>query len=108
MTSIIDYLPGDWRDALLLGRLQRPEGPSPILVRNGRVFDVSRTAPTSADIIAAGGFAEMSGEDLGLLEDFDFDVSWDAATGGSKLLSPIDLQCVKASGVTFAVSARTC
>jgi len=105
MTSIIDYLPGDWRDALLLGRLQRPEGPSPILVRKGRVFDVSRTAPTSADIIAAGGFAAMSGEDLGPLEDFDFDVSWDSSAGASKLLSPIDLQCVKASGVTFAVSA---
>ena len=106
MTRLTDDLPSDWREALLVGRIELPAGPTPVLVRGGRVIDISRFAPTVAEALARADVAEASGEDLGALEDFDFGLAWDEpAAGGSKLLSPIDLQCVKASGVTFAVSA---
>jgi fumarylacetoacetate (FAA) hydrolase family protein len=105
MTKIIDYLPADRGRALLVGRLQLPQGPTPVLVRGGRVIDVSRTAPTTSDLLAMNRPGEAEGDDLGALEDFDFLCSWSADDRGVKLLSPIDLQCVKASGVTFAVSA---
>jgi fumarylacetoacetate (FAA) hydrolase family protein len=105
MTKIIDYLPADRGQALLVGRLQLPQGPTPVLVRGDRVIDVSRTAPTTSDLLAMNRPGEAEGDDLGALEDFDFLCSWSADDRGVKLLSPIDLQCVKASGVTFAVSA---
>jgi len=105
MASIIDYLPGDWRDGLFAGRISRPEGPTPILVRGGHVFDVSRVAPTSAELLNMANPGAADGQNLGALEDFDFQVSWSDETGASRMLSPVDLQCVKASGVTFAVSA---
>ncbi|MGC8001583.1 hypothetical protein ACP3XN_29685, partial [Salmonella enterica] len=41
--------------------------------------------------------ADVAGRDLGLIQDFDF--------AAQPLLAPIDLQCVKAAGVTFAISA---
>jgi len=44
------------------------------------------------------------GRDLGPLENMSFERAWEGA-GAVKLLAPVDLQCVKAAGVTFAVSA---
>ena len=103
---MIEHLPPDWRDAALLGRISTPEGPTPVLVRGGRVADVSAVAPTTAELLAREDLLQVQGRDLGPLEDFDFTSAW---SGGDKavrrLLSPLDLQCVKASGVTFAVSA---
>jgi fumarylacetoacetate (FAA) hydrolase family protein len=105
MTSVVNYLPADWREATLLGRLSTPAGPTPVLVREGRVIDISAFAATTSDAVATPGLLDAAGVDLGALEDMDFTVCWDEAGGGAKLLSPLDLQCVKASGVTFAVSA---
>jgi fumarylacetoacetate (FAA) hydrolase family protein len=96
--------PEDLDDAVLLGRLQTPEGPSPVLVRKGRLFDVSEAFATSADLLAEvePGAALPEGKDLGPVSDHDWSATWD---GGAGLLAPIDLQCIKAAGVTFAVSA---
>ena len=44
-------LPDDWRDAVLVGRLDLGEGPTPVVVKEGRVFDVSATAPTTAQLL---------------------------------------------------------
>ena len=103
---MIEHLPPDWRDATLLGRIATPEGPTPVLVRAGRVADVSAVAPTTSELLAREDLLQVQGRDLGPLEDFGFASAW---SGGDKattrLLSPVDLQCVKASGVTFAVSA---
>ena len=103
---MIDHLPPDWRHAHLLGRIDLPEGPTPVLVRQGRVVDVSATAPTTAELLARDDLLTLDGRDLGPLEAFGFAQAW---VGGdpplARLLSPLDLQCVKASGVTFAVSA---
>lgn len=98
-------LPIDYKNATLLGRVDMGEGPTPILVKNGEVFDVSKIASTSA------GFAAIWSKDLDLSNAVSLGAIEDLATGkvykgeNSVLLSPIDLQCVKAAGVTFAVSA---
>ncbi|MBL6937257.1 MAG: fumarylacetoacetate hydrolase family protein [Alphaproteobacteria bacterium] len=98
-----DFLPRDWREATLLGRADLGDGPTPIMVRDGRVFDISRAAPTvSAFLDTYAGSA--NGRDLGEFADLGFRLAWDGK-GANKLLAPIDLQCIKAAGVTFAVSA---
>jgi fumarylacetoacetate (FAA) hydrolase family protein len=98
-----DFLPRDWREATLLGRADLGDGPTPILVRDGRVFDIAQSAPTVSGFLDSGA-ASASGRDLGEFADMGFKLSWEG-TGGAKLLAPVDLQCVKAAGVTFAVSA---
>lgn len=100
---ILDHLPADWPEAVLAGRVQTGDGPSPVLVRNGRLIDVSLTAPTMAELLARPDAASVDGVDLGPIADMDFHTTWDG--GEVELLSPVDLQCIKASGVTFAVSA---
>jgi fumarylacetoacetate (FAA) hydrolase family protein len=101
-----DFLPNDWQGATLVGRLQLPEGPTPIMVIKGEVFDMSRVAPTVAQLLAAWpetGYPK-GGRSLGPLEGFMFKRTWQGPSK-DQLLSPIDLQVVKAAGVTFAVSA---
>ena len=95
-------LPADWRSALLLGRIDLGDGPTPVLVRDGQVFDMSRVAPTVSALVAGGDFDTTAGRPLGALETLALSAATDAP---ARLLSPIDLQCVKAAGVTFAVSA---
>lgn len=86
-------LPQDWRDGVFVGRIDTADGPTPILIRNGAVFNMSHVAPTVAALVAGGVYD--GGEMLGGIEVIET----------AALLSPIDLQCVKAAGVTFAVSA---
>jgi fumarylacetoacetate (FAA) hydrolase family protein len=106
MAKLADDLPQDWRDALLVGRIALPAGPTPVLVRGGRVIDISRFAATTAEALAQPDVADAHGEDLGALDQLDFRLAWESASPGQlELLSPVDLQCIKASGVTFAVSA---
>lgn len=103
---IVDHLPFDWCDAVLVGRVETRAGPSPVLVRNGVMLDVSRAAPTVADLLARPDASAVDGEAIGDLSALDFATAWDAAGAQAvRLLSPVDLQCIKASGVTFAVSA---
>ena len=91
-----EFLPDDWRDATLVGRVDLGEGPTPILVRQGRVWDVSATMPTVSDLLDRWPEPPALGRDLGEVDD---------PALVRALLAPIDLQCVKAAGVTFAVSA---
>jgi len=98
-----DFLPRDWREATLLGRADLGDGPTPILVRDGRVFDISRAAPTVSSFLDNYS-GSASGRDLGEFADLGFKRAWDGK-GANKLLAPVDLQCIKAAGVTFAVSA---
>lgn len=106
MAKLADDLPEDWRDALLVGRIALPAGPTPVLVRDGRVIDISHFAATTAEAIARPDIAQAQGEDLGALDQLDFRLAWEKPSPGQmELLSPLDLQCIKAAGVTFAVSA---
>ena len=105
---MLDSLPRDWHQATLLGRLLTREGPTPILIRRGRVLDVSAFAPTTSDFIARWrGETEVPSKDLGELEAMPLEPAWNSEDERMlpRLLSPVDLQCLKACGVTFAVSA---
>jgi fumarylacetoacetate (FAA) hydrolase family protein len=96
-------LPSDLDDAVLAGRLMLDAGPTPVLVRGGEVLDVSRTAPTVADLLDLEDAASVRGERICSIDELYDRIS--AAGAGRFLLSPVDLQVVKAAGVTFAVSA---
>jgi len=98
-------------DGIYLGRVWRSdaEGPSIVTLRDGRVIDItSREAPTSRDVMEladpAGHVASAKGEDLCSLQEL-LDSSRSTARGTAPyLLAPVDLQAVKACGVTFARS----
>ena len=98
----MNFLPEDWQDALLLGRLDLGEGPTPVLIVRGEVIDISRTAPTTSAFLNGWTGSVPKGKSLGAISDLDFKPQWE---GDKRLLAPVDLQCVKAAGVTFAVSA---
>ncbi|HEY5810831.1 MAG TPA: fumarylacetoacetate hydrolase family protein [Povalibacter sp.] len=101
---MITYLPADWRDAVLVGRIGRSEGPTPVIVVNGRVHDVSRHAATVSQLLNRWNGEIPGGTDLGPLESLVLTRAFEGDSA-TRLLSPFDLQCIKASGVTFAVSA---
>jgi fumarylacetoacetate (FAA) hydrolase family protein len=97
-------LPDDAATALLVGRVwvDAMAGPCPCLLRDGRVFDLTALAPTMSALLEREDLSQALGDtshlaDLGPLEAF-----LDGAAG--TLLAPIDLQAVKAAGVTFAES----
>lgn len=95
----------------LAGRIWDPHlgGPSVVVVRDGQILDLSRRFATMRDLTeshdpaaslgSADGPTRCSLEELLANDDFegrDLERPW--------LLSPIDLQVVKAAGVTFPVS----
>ena len=94
----VAMLPDDVAQATLAGRLLLGEGPTPVLIRGGAVEDVSHIAPTVADLMELDDLVCVQGRHLFSLEAL-FDLPETA------FLAPIDLQAVKAAGVTFAVSA---
>ncbi len=99
------------RDACLVGRAWRVDlGPCVIAVREGVAYDItSRATPTMRDLIeredAAIYAREAPGEAIGAIADLAY-FSWENFRDGHRpfLISPIDLQAVKAAGVTFAAS----
>ena len=93
-------LPDDWRSGVFVGRIDRGDGPSPVVLRDGALIDVSKSAATVSDLLEAGA-ASAPGENLGGVNALTLAAGDNAAI---RLLSPLDLQCVKAAGVTFAVS----
>jgi len=93
---VTEILPDDGTAGTLVGRVLRKDGPSVVSVRSDGVFDITRAVPTMADLCNAGdpvALARSPGERIGSLEE----------VMGS-LLAPVDLQALKAAGVTFAVS----
>ena len=101
---MLEHLPSDWREAILVGRIQTREGPTPVIVADGRVRDVSRHSPTVSQLLNGWNAELPAGTDLGPLDSFGFERQF-AEARDVRLLSPFDLQCIKASGVTFAISA---
>ena len=82
-------------------------GPAVVTLKNdGTLVDVTAQFPTvsqlfnESDPLAALKQAATAGESLGLLSAF----LCNKTTQTSHLLAPIDLQAIKAAGVTFAVS----
>lgn len=99
-------------DGLFLGRALSPSAAHPLVVtvRGSDVVDITSVeAPTTRDICEmddpAGFVTNAPGRTLGALSDLAAN-SMPGARDATKpsLLSPVDLQAVKASGVTFVVS----
>lgn len=101
---MIGHLPEDWRRAKLVGRVLSSAGPTPVFVRSGQVYDVSRVAPTVSQFLEIWSDDFVGGEVCGPLESLAFEPAY-ACERTPRLLAPIDLQCIKACGVTFAISA---
>jgi fumarylacetoacetate (FAA) hydrolase family protein len=104
-------LPDDWRAGALAGRVWRPDmaGPSVVAIREEGVIDITSAFPTMRDLCEASDPAKAlraaNGERLGGLAPILANTS---PTGRDArqpwLLAPIDLQAIKAAGVTFAIS----
>lgn len=98
-------------DGVFLGRISSPAGGNPLVVtvRAGEIVDItSRRAPTVRDICEmedpAAYVRQAEGRAVGRLEDIAANSFEARDTARPFLLSPVDLQAVKASGVTFVVS----
>ncbi|MDE2452042.1 MAG: fumarylacetoacetate hydrolase family protein [Burkholderiales bacterium] len=110
--NLLDHLCADRARARLVGRVFDPGlgGPCVVALRGDEVFDItSRAAPTMRDLIEQGAPAALldapGARSLGPVEallrnshaaERDPHRPW--------LLAPLDLQAVKAAGVTFAES----
>ena len=96
-------LPEDWRFGTFVGRIATASGPSPLLILRGLAYEMSVTAPTVSALLNLDDVTAATGVELGPLETLGLRAGAERASPA--LLSPIDLQCIKAAGVTFAVSA---
>jgi fumarylacetoacetate (FAA) hydrolase family protein len=96
-------LPADWRSGVFVGRIATSAGPSPVLLRDGIPYDVSGASPTVSALLDRADIASVDGRPLGSLDETELFTTGGLA--GASLLAPIDLQCIKAAGVTFAASA---
>lgn len=107
-----DVLPTDADQAVLVGRVFDPQvaGPSVVAVRGDQLVDISSTAPTTVDLFERP-------DRLSVARTVRGDRSWPLADVLAKtldgrrspqelptLLAPVDLQVLKAAGVTFARS----
>jgi fumarylacetoacetate (FAA) hydrolase family protein len=106
-----NILPQDWPNGCLVGRVWRPDvqGPSVVVVRDGVLLDISEAYPTVSDLCEAekpaASVAVLSGEPVGALDELLQNSPPDQRDPRKAwLLAPIDLQAIKAAGVTFAVS----
>jgi fumarylacetoacetate (FAA) hydrolase family protein len=104
------HLPEDHQLATLVGRIWQPGvGPVLVKVQADGVYDLTAVAATSSQLLEldnpAAAVAQAKAPRLASLEDLLANA--DVATRDTSrpwLLAPIDLQAVKASGVTFVAS----
>ncbi|MGW9949623.1 fumarylacetoacetate (FAA) hydrolase family protein [Rhizobium leguminosarum] len=96
---------------LFVGRIWNPEveGPSIVTLREGMLLDItSREAPTLSALLerqdAAAFVRAASGKTVGSLADIAANSTGAPDQTRPYLLAPVDLQAVKACGVTFAQS----
>ena len=104
-------LPDDGFAGALAARVWLPDanGPSVAAVREDGVFDISAAFATMRDLCESPSPAEAlraaDGPRIGALKDILGHTPRDSrTTGAPRLLAPIDLQAIKAAGVTFAQS----
>lgn len=92
-------LPADRADGLFVGRVLPPDGDGPcvVAVRGDELADLTTLAPTMADLLERPSLTTLVGQGPALR-------SWPLDDPGIRLLAPVDLQVIKAAGVTFAVS----
>ncbi|KPK30062.1 MAG: fumarylacetoacetate hydrolase [Betaproteobacteria bacterium SG8_40] len=114
--STAEILPDDSESATLVGRAWVPgdhAGPSPVALRAGRLYDLSRVAPTSSALLntadpvklvrdaIARGWAKPVADIGAALDNSHADRR---RASRAYVLAPSDLQAVRACGVTFVSS----
>ena len=110
-------LPEDGAAGTLIGRAwvpatdERPAGPSPVVVRADGVYDLSGIVATCAELVGSEDAVALARSTEGVLRlggtgEIAANSVHDVCDPARPfLLSPVDLQCIKAAGVTFAKSA---
>lgn len=111
LQALRPVLPEDAASAALAGRVWRPDarGPSVVAVRDGTLVDITASFATMRDLCEADAPAERlraaEGEPMGRLDDVLANTPPDTRDHAKPwLLTPIDLQAIKAAGVTFVLS----
>lgn len=102
-------LPTDADRSVLVGRVFRPGiGPSIVSIRNDDIVDITNRAPTITDVVNADdpvALANVAGKTIGDVETVLQNSSHAMRSASMPwFLAPIDLQPVKAAGVTFLTS----
>ena len=104
-------LPEDGTAGALVGRAWLPseQGPSVVAVREGGVYDVTADFPTVSALMEeadpASSLHKAEGTRIGDLDGLASNTLPDGRDPAKPwLLAPVDLQVLKAAGVTFAVS----
>ncbi len=104
-------LPEDGTAGTLVGRVWLPQaaGPAVVAMRGDGVFDVTSAFPTVSVVAElqnpAAALREVAGTRLGALDDIVANTAPDTRDANKPwLLAPLDLQLLKAAGVTFVVS----
>lgn len=116
MTLLASYLPEDGTNGTLIGRVQLPAsvtgtvaGPSPVMLSGDSVYTLEHIAPTSAQLLA-GDLSDTNSwideaNNIGSIEAILANTLAETRdTTAPYFLTPIDIQAVKACGVTFACS----
>jgi len=104
-------LPSDGTAGTLVGRawLPQADGPAVVVARGDGLYDITRAFPTVRDLAEArdpaAAVAAVTGERIGTLADVLANTPEDGRDQTKPwLLAPVDLQAIKAAGVTFAQS----
>ena len=109
--TISPALPEDGTAGALAGRVWRPDlgGPSVVAIRAEGVVDITRAFATMRDLCEApdpaAALRAAGGEVIGTLDAILANTPPESRDAGKPwLLAPIDLQAIKAAGVTFPIS----
>ncbi|MFT4782879.1 MAG: fumarylacetoacetate (FAA) hydrolase family protein [Paracoccaceae bacterium] len=104
-------LPKDGDSGTLIGRVWLPnvDGPSVVVLRDGDVFDISTASATMSELLNCADpiaiIKAATGTNIGSLKEILANTTPDARNENKPwFISPIDLQTIKAGGVTFAAS----
>lgn len=97
-------LPDDAADAFLVGRVWSKvnAGPCPVMISGGRVLDLTVVASTMSALLETENLVQFLRNASGLTDLGALDAFLSGENG--MVLAPIDLQAIKAAGVTFADS----
>ena len=113
--TVKNMLPTDWRQSVLVGRIWLPGpngGPTPVVLFGGSLYDVSRFFSTTSELLntsnplrairlAVEAGAPEVPQLSQIISNSDYRVR---AEQYPYFLCPIDLQAIKAAGVTFVSS----
>ncbi|MGC1332996.1 MAG: fumarylacetoacetate hydrolase family protein [Pseudomonas sp.] len=109
--TIENSLPSDWQRATLIGRVWRPgnlAGPAVVVIRDGQVLDITDRFATVSELLnrpdPLAALSDINASSLCSVQALLANSGGERDDNKPCLLAPIDLQVIKAAGVTFAAS----